>query len=291
MDVLKVAISSSTDDLSAIRIAAQAIITQFGLLPLLSEDLTPDDYDIFVGIYAFHPGRRIDRLMRAYQAAIQARKPILALMPDLQARWPVDQIAQGADRDQIEQLKAQIIAEQAVRRFKNVSDFQLQLVLGLHQIEAQLWQQRGMITMQPIFGPPALDAQFRADVFMIMPFRPAFFEIYDQVIVPVVQGRGLTIKRGDDYFSRHSIIEEIWAGIYHAQWVIAELTGRNDNVAYELGIAHTLGKSGVILTQDVNDIPFDLRHLRIIQYQNTPEGLAILRGQLDRAVAWITAHE
>lgn len=107
----------------------------------------------------------------------------------------------------------------------------------------------------------------------------------------MVRERGLTIKRGDDYFSRHSIIEEIWAGIYHAKLVIAELTGRNDNVAYELGIAHTLGKPGVIITQDISDIPFDLRHLRIIQYQNTPEGLTILRGQLDRAVAWITAHE
>lgn len=180
MDVLKVWISNSTDDLSAYRAAAQTMITRFGMLPLVTESPTPDDYDIFVGIYAFQPGRRDQdgdlALLNAYEAARQAQKPILALMPDPEARWPIHQIARGADLVQIEQVKAQIASEQAVLWFKNLSDFQLQLLLGLHQIDAQLWRQRGMITMQPMFGPPSPNPQFQSDVFMIMPFRPEFFK-------------------------------------------------------------------------------------------------------------------
>jgi hypothetical protein len=51
------------------------------------------------------------------------------------------------------------------------------------------------------------------------------------------------------------------------------LTGRNPNVLYELGIAQTLGKPTILLTQDISDVPFDIKHLRIIQYSTEPNKL------------------
>ncbi len=146
----------------------------------------------------------------------------------------------------------------------------------------------GVIETKPMFGVPPTQRQFICDVFMIMPFAEEFAPIYKERIKHVTSKLDLTIKRGDDFFSEHSIMDEIWAGIYNARLVIAECTGRNANVYYELGIAHTLGKPAIMITQNLEDTPFDLRHLRTIVYKNTPEGLAELEIQLKDAIERLT---
>lgn len=62
--------------------------------------------------------------------------------------------------------------------------------------------------------------------------------------------------------------------------VICDCTGRNPNVFYEAGIAHTLGREVVLITQNPEDIPFDLRHLRHIRYLNNAQGRRALRASL-----------
>jgi hypothetical protein len=56
-------------------------------------------------------------------------------------------------------------------------------------------------------------------------------------------------------------------------------------VFYELGIAHTLGKPTIMITQNIDDTPFDLRHLRTVTYENTPDGLNELKPHLSKAIA------
>jgi len=55
------------------------------------------------------------------------------------------------------------------------------------------------------------------------------------------------------------IMQQIWVYILNARVLIAELTGKNPNVFYELGLAHAQGKDVILLTQSINDVPFDLR--------------------------------
>ena len=55
--------------------------------------------------------------------------------------------------------------------------------------------------------------------------------------------------------------------------VVCDLTGKNANVFYEAGIAHSLGKDVILITQSADDVPFDLRHLRYIPY-SVSRGLA-----------------
>lgn len=62
--------------------------------------------------------------------------------------------------------------------------------------------------------------------------------------------------------------------------VICDLTGKNANVFYEAGIAHSLGKDVILITQSADDVPFDLRHLRYIQYLNNGEGLQQLTAKV-----------
>jgi nucleoside 2-deoxyribosyltransferase len=72
--------------------------------------------------------------------------------------------------------------------------------------------------------------------------------------------------RGDDLFSPTDILEDIWQSINAADFVIADITGRNPNVLYELGIAHTLAKPVLILSKEAADIPIDLATRRVILY-------------------------
>lgn len=94
----------------------------------------------------------------------------------------------------------------------------------------------------------------------------------------------LAIKRGDDFFTHHDIMLEVWSAMNNARIIIADCTGRNPNVFYELGIAHTLGKPTILLTQDIGDIPFDVRSKRFIVYQNSMTGLTPLRVNLRAAI-------
>jgi len=119
---------------------------------------------------------------------------------------------------------------------------------------------------------------------MVMPFREDLKTIYVDYIKPAVESKQLLIKRGDDFFSHHEIMTEIWSSIYHSKVVIGDLTGKNANVFYELGIAHSLGKPVLMLAQDISDVPFDVRGKRVIIYEFTPKGLKELQKQVRDAL-------
>ena len=116
--------------------------------------------------------------------------------------------------------------------------------------------------------------------FVIMPFTPDWSaRVYSRVIRPILEGCGLEVIRADDMFG-HDIMEDIWRGINESLVVLADVTGRNANVFYELGIAHTLGKRTIILTQDDRDVPFDIARYRYIRYADNLDGYDLLQKQL-----------
>ena len=118
-----------------------------------------------------------------------------------------------------------------------------------------------------------------------MPFDAKYEAIYNQVIKPTGEEKSLEVKRADDIFSVNPIISDIWENINKARVLIADVSGRNPNVFYELGIAHTVGKEVVIITQNKDDIPFDLKHRRYFVYSNDTSGLQKLRTNLTNAMS------
>jgi nucleoside 2-deoxyribosyltransferase len=143
-----------------------------------------------------------------------------------------------------------------------------------------------------VFGRPSKTRQFKSDIFMIMPFAPEFSSIYTDVVRPLVTDLGLTVSRGDEFqSSRGVIMEEVWAALNACRFVIAEITGGNDNVYYELGIAHTLNKPAIMITQatSAQEVPFDIRHLRYIHYANTVGGGIKLSSDLRTAITRLLA--
>jgi len=120
--------------------------------------------------------------------------------------------------------------------------------------------------------------------FVLMPFREPFIRLYKDHIKPALESEGYRVMRADDIFTPTPIIEDIWEYINRASIIVADVTGKNPNVFYELGLAHTVGKDVVMLTQNEEDIPFDLRHLRYFTYLDNQEGWNILKEKLAKAV-------
>jgi hypothetical protein len=140
---------------------------------------------------------------------------------------------------------------------------------------------------KPIWGEPTLsfDEKRQKRCFVLMPFSSPFEEIYQDHIKPTVQAVGLKCVRADDVFSTNPVMQDIWTLINNSHYLIAELTGRNANVMYELGIAHTIGKDVILICQNTDDVPFDFRHLRYYRYEYTPRGCTKLAESLRNAIS------
>lgn len=80
-------------------------------------------------------------------------------------------------------------------------------------------------------------------------------------------------------------MNDIWKSICEARFLIADLTGRNANVFYELGIAHTVGKEAILIRQQEEArIPADIGHIRHIRYEDTAKGARELEKALSRHI-------
>lgn len=102
--------------------------------------------------------------------------------------------------------------------------------------------------------------------FVLMPFAAEFSDVYKFLIFDGLTKVGYDVKRADDIKSQNNILNDIIEGIVSSDLIIADLTGANPNVYYELGIAHTLNKKVILLTQDIDELPFDLRSYRVLPY-------------------------
>lgn len=97
-------------------------------------------------------------------------------------------------------------------------------------------------------------------VFVLMPFAKEFDDVYLLGIKPACEKAGAYAERVDEQIFHESILQRIYNQISKADVIIADMTGRNPNVFYEVGYAHALGKPVILLTRTADDIPFDLQH-------------------------------
>ena len=103
--------------------------------------------------------------------------------------------------------------------------------------------------------------------FVMMPFGAPHGAYYAKIYEPAIRKAGLTPIRADtDMFGAGKIMDQIWVGINAATVLVAELTTKNANTFYELGLAHTLEKPVVLVSSNEGDVPFDLQHIRVIYY-------------------------
>jgi hypothetical protein len=91
---------------------------------------------------------------------------------------------------------------------------------------------------------------------------------------------GLECKKADDIWENATFIQDIFELIFTSKVVVADFTGKNPNVFYEVGIAHTLGKTVIPITQSFDDVPSDLGHHRALKYLPNEQGYTDLTAEL-----------
>jgi hypothetical protein len=109
--------------------------------------------------------------------------------------------------------------------------------------------------------------EFLETCFVMMPFGEWFDRYYKEIYIPAIRDAGFEPVRADELFTTGSVVEQIWEEITKAKLLLADLSGKNPNVFYELGLAHAAVKPVVFTASRVDDVPFDLRHLRVIIYE------------------------
>ncbi|MDN7999277.1 hypothetical protein QZN00_19270 [Burkholderia multivorans] len=140
-----------------------------------------------------------------------------------------------------------------------------------------------------VFQIPEHENIERALVSAMMPFDAIFNTVYESILL-ASENVGLRCRRADDIWENAAIIQDVVSLIDRSRIVICDCTGRNPNVFYEAGIAHTLGRDVILIAQTDQDIPFDLRHLRFIRYHNNAEGRAALAEALQRRMQTLLGH-
>jgi hypothetical protein len=137
---------------------------------------------------------------------------------------------------------------------------------------------RRIVFSPTVFRAPETNVD-RNLVSVMMPFDAGLLAVYD-AIRNAASDAGLQCRRADDIWNDSTIIQDVFSLIFCSFIVVCDFSGRNPNVFYETGIAHTLGKHVIPITQSRDDVPFDLRQHRSLLYLNNSEGRETLKSKL-----------
>jgi len=118
---------------------------------------------------------------------------------------------------------------------------------------------------------------------VMMPFAPQFDAVH-ATIQATAGALNMRCLRADDIWENEAIIQDVVSLINRSRIIVCDCTNRNANVFYETGIAHTLGRDVILITQSEADIPFDLRHIRYVIYLNNGEGRERLAERLRQRI-------
>lgn len=132
-----------------------------------------------------------------------------------------------------------------------------------------------------------MTSSLRPFAFVLMPFHAEFNDIYHLGIKAACEEEGVLAERVDEQKYSETMLERIYRQIGQADFIIADMTGRNPNVFYEVGYAHARGKICTLVTQSADDIPFDLKHHRHIIYDGS---IGVLKSSLRNELQWLKAE-
>jgi hypothetical protein len=142
------------------------------------------------------------------------------------------------------------------------------------------------LTFAPhVFSVP--DFQVERDlVAVMMPFSSGFGPVHNAIKI-ACEASTLRCLRADDLWEHATIIQDIFNLLLRSHIVVVDFTGRNPNVMYETGIAHTLGKLVIPISQSLDDVPFDMKHHRVLKYLPNEQGYRDLAATLTKKLSQI----
>ena len=119
---------------------------------------------------------------------------------------------------------------------------------------------------------------------VLLPIGEKFDDLYRVSIAPALAMTGLNRAEVRRVFDHQSPLADVAETLQTAEVIVADMTYLNPAIMYVLGLAHGLGRSPILIAREFNDLPFNLRALRCIEYTPRGWGLVKLREHLMRAV-------
>ncbi|RQW03493.1 DUF1566 domain-containing protein [candidate division KSB1 bacterium] len=116
--------------------------------------------------------------------------------------------------------------------------------------------------------------------FVLMPFKEEMKAVYDDAIKPAIEQAGFASLRVDELKGSFNINRKIIEYIFTSDAILADLTSWNPNVFYEMGVGHAIGNKTIMIIQKKNELPFDVKTYRVIQYEQTKPGLERLKSHI-----------
>ncbi|MDE6590797.1 MAG: hypothetical protein K2K53_10745, partial [Oscillospiraceae bacterium] len=149
---------------------------------------------------------------------------------------------------------------------------------GLNMQDSDMWHMFYLEEFKKSFGITEDVPVKPGLVFMIMPFNNEAVRVYWSC-KEVMDSIGLELRKSDDEYVAEDLLRYIIKLILSSEYIIANLDGKNPNVFYELGIAHSLGKKTILIASaSPSEIPFNVSSRNIIFYQNTGDLADKLKG-------------
>jgi hypothetical protein len=168
---------------------------------------------------------------------------------------------------------------------KAVADIRLHQPVPFGHVGLHAWG-----TSEVRFRDMEID-QLRGEIFVVMEFSQRYLKLHRDVITPVAEDLGLKAYNVGELFKPGMILQDIAQGIRRARLVIAEVSPPNQNVYYELGFAHALGKPTLLLAQEGTSLPFDISVHRCLFYRNDEAGMSELTDRLRQILSGEIAGE
>ena len=130
-------------------------------------------------------------------------------------------------------------------------------------------------------------------VFVLIPFKPKYFELFEKLIKPTVTARKKKLKcmQADDPKTNNAIIKDIVENIHKSRLVIADITEKNSNVMYEVGVADAIFREVILINNKQGsqnqEYPFDIKHRRILNYVDSITGGEEFKKSLGEMVDYV----
>ena len=129
--------------------------------------------------------------------------------------------------------------------------------------------------------------------FVLLPQHEAFDRLFENAIRPAMTANGIIAKKADNIDERGSTLDQVWAQIRSAEVIVADVSSlsstsaalsSNANVIIEVGLCLGLHRCPILLGRDPEMVPFNLRSLPGILYEDSVEGIAKLKADLTTAI-------
>lgn len=115
----------------------------------------------------------------------------------------------------------------------------------------------------------------RKNCFVLMPDEGNFAGNFANIYKQAIEETGLIARKTEGIYSTSPNINKIWDFVCSSDIILADLTSKDPNIMYQLGLAQAIQKPTILISENLEDVPFDLKNMSIILFDKKISGWEI----------------